>query len=141
MAEWNAFYHNEEDEEEQEEGEQSGGEYYKNTGRDSLVFLVDASKEMFIKGEDGQPSNFDMTMEIISSHRDLMALVFYGTEQSKNPRNSFKHVYVYHDLDEPVQERVREVDALRGEKGAQQVEEKMGIGGETSLADALWCWR
>lgn len=26
MAEWNAFYHNEEDEEEQEEGEQSGGE-------------------------------------------------------------------------------------------------------------------
>ncbi|XP_034056917.1 X-ray repair cross-complementing protein 6 [Gymnodraco acuticeps] len=148
MAEWNAFYHNEEDEEEQEEGEQSGGEYYKNTGRDSLVFLVDASKEMFIKGEDGQPSNFDMTMEvvrsvytskIISSHRDLMALVFYGTEQSKNPRNSFKHVYVYHDLDEPGAKRVREVDALRGEKGAQLVGETMGIGGETSLADALWC--
>ncbi|XP_073968368.1 LOW QUALITY PROTEIN: X-ray repair cross-complementing protein 6 [Notothenia coriiceps] len=148
MPEWNAFYHNEEDEEEQEEGEQSGGEYYKSTGRDSLVFLVDASKEMFIKGEDGQPSNFDMTMEvvrsvytskIISSHRDLMALVFYGTEQSKNPRNSFKHVYVYHDLDEPGAKRVRGVDALRGEKGAQLVEETMGIGGETSLADALWC--
>lgn len=30
-----------------------------------------------------------------------MALVFYGTEQSKNPSNSFKHVYVYHNLDEP----------------------------------------
>jgi len=41
------------------------------------------------------------TSKIISSHRDLVALVFYGTEQSKNPRNSFKHVYVYHDLDEP----------------------------------------
>lgn len=26
MAEWNAFYRNDEDEEEQEEGEQSGGE-------------------------------------------------------------------------------------------------------------------
>lgn len=37
---------------------------YKATGRDSLVFLVDASKEMFIKGEDGQLSNFDMTMEV-----------------------------------------------------------------------------
>lgn len=37
---------------------------YKITGRDSLVFLVDASKEMFIKGEDGQPSNFDMTMQV-----------------------------------------------------------------------------
>lgn len=41
------------------------------------------------------------TSKIISSYRDLVALVFYGTEQSKNPRNSFKHVYVYHDLNEP----------------------------------------
>lgn len=37
---------------------------YKVTGRDSLVFLVDASEEMFIKGEDGQPSNFDITMQV-----------------------------------------------------------------------------
>ena len=37
---------------------------FKFTGRDSLVFLVDASKEMFIKGEDGEPSNFDMTMQV-----------------------------------------------------------------------------
>lgn len=29
-----------------------------------MVFLVDASKEMFIKGEDGEPSNFDMTMQV-----------------------------------------------------------------------------
>ncbi|XP_072229511.1 X-ray repair cross-complementing protein 6 [Leuresthes tenuis] len=146
MAEWNAFYQNEEEEEAQEEGEQSGGEY-RITGRDSLVFLVDASKEMFIKGEDGRPSNFDMTMEvvrtvytskIISSHRDLVALVFYGTEQSKNPRNSFKHVYVYHDLDEPGAKRVQDVDALRGEKGARLAAETMGSG-ETSLGDALWC--
>lgn len=28
------------------------------------MFLVDASKEMFIKGEDGQPSNFDLTMQV-----------------------------------------------------------------------------
>uniref|UniRef100_UPI0037E8AB7E X-ray repair cross-complementing protein 5-like n=1 Tax=Semicossyphus pulcher TaxID=241346 RepID=UPI0037E8AB7E len=146
MAEWNAYYRNEDDEEEQDEGEQSGGDY-KITGRDSLVFLVDASKEMFIKGEDGEPSNFDMTMQvvrtvytskIISSYRDLVALVFYGTEHSKNPRNSFKHVYVYHDLDEPGAKRVQEVDALRGEIGAKLAAETMGSG-ETSLGDALWC--
>lgn len=29
------------------------------------MFLVDASKEMFIKGEDGQPSNFDITMQVM----------------------------------------------------------------------------
>ncbi|XP_053269698.1 X-ray repair cross-complementing protein 6 [Pleuronectes platessa] len=146
MAEWNTYYHNEDEEEEQEEGEQSTGDY-KLTGRDSLVFLIDASKEMFIKGEDGEPSNFDMTMQvvrsvytskIISSHRDLVALVFYGTEQSKNPRNSFKHVYVYHDLDEPGAKRVQDVDALREEKGAKLAAETMGSG-ETSLGDALWC--
>lgn len=28
------------------------------------MFLVDASKEMFIKGEDGEASNFDMTMQV-----------------------------------------------------------------------------
>ncbi|XP_008313041.1 X-ray repair cross-complementing protein 6 isoform X1 [Cynoglossus semilaevis] len=146
MAEWNAFYHNEDEDEEQEEGEQTSGDY-KVTGRDSLVFLVDASKEMFIKGEDGELSNFDMTMQvvrsvyttkIISSYRDLIALVFYGTEQSKNPRNSFKHVYVYHDLDEPGATRVRDLDALLGDKGEKLAAETMGSG-ETSLGDALWC--
>uniref|UniRef100_A0A4W4FI59 DNA helicase n=1 Tax=Electrophorus electricus TaxID=8005 RepID=A0A4W4FI59_ELEEL len=146
MADWNAYYPKEDDEVEQEEGEESVGDY-KSSGRDSLVFLVDASKEMFIKGEDGEPSNFDMTMQcvrsvytskIISSDKDLIALVFYGTEQSKNPRNTFKHVYVYHDLDSPGAQRVQNIDSLRGEEGAQLAAETMGSG-QTSLGDALWC--
>ncbi|KAJ3607484.1 hypothetical protein NHX12_024535 [Muraenolepis orangiensis] len=148
MAEWNAFYRNEEEDEE-EEGDESGGEF-KFSGRDSLVFLVDASKDMFIKGEHGAPSNFDMTMQcvrsvytskIISSHRDLVALVFYGTKRSKNLNDNFKHVYVYHDLDEPGAKRVLDVGALRGDKGARTAEETLGHGGETetSLSDALWC--
>uniref|UniRef100_A0A8C5GYU0 DNA helicase n=1 Tax=Gouania willdenowi TaxID=441366 RepID=A0A8C5GYU0_GOUWI len=146
MADWTSYYRNEDEEEEQEDGEQSAGEE-RLTGRDSLVFLVDASKEMFIKGEDGAPSNFDMTMQvvrtvytskIISSHRDLIALVFYGTEHSKNPNDTFKHVYVYHDLDEPGAKRVQDVDALRGEKGAKLAAETLGCG-PSSLGDALWC--
>ncbi|RXN04665.1 X-ray repair cross-complementing 6 [Labeo rohita] len=145
MAEWREYYQNEDDEVEEDE-EDSGGDY-KISGRDSLVFLVDASKEMFVKGEDGEPSNFDMTMQcvrsvytskIISSDKDLVALVFYGTEQSKNPRNSFKHVYVYHDLDSPGAQRVQDIDKLQGEKGAQVAEKTMGSG-ETSLGEALWC--
>ncbi|CAB1338232.1 unnamed protein product [Coregonus sp. 'balchen'] len=146
MAEWNAYYQNEDEDVDGEEGDESGVNY-KSTGRDSLVFLVDASKEMFIKGEDGEPSPFDMTMQcvhsvyttkIISSDKDLVALVFYGTEQSKNPRNSFKHVYVYHDLDSPGARRVQDVDGLRGENGAQVADETMGCG-KTNLAEALWC--
>lgn len=145
MADWREHYHNEDDDAEQDEDESAGD--YKNSGRDSLVFLVDASKEMFIKGEDGESSNFDMTMQcvrsvytskIISSDKDLVALVFYGTKESKNPKNSFKHVYVYHDLDSPGAQRVQDVDKLRGEKGAQLAAEIMGSG-ETSLGEALWC--
>ncbi|KAA0725242.1 X-ray repair cross-complementing protein 5 [Triplophysa tibetana] len=145
MAEWNEFYQNEDDDAEQDE-EESGGDY-KVSGRDSLVFLVDASKEMFVKGENGESSNFDMTMQcvrsvytskIISSDKDLVALVFYGTKESKNPKNSFKNVYVYHDLDSPGAQRVQDVDKLRGEKGAQLAAEVMGSG-QTSLGDALWC--
>uniref|UniRef100_A0A8C9S109 DNA helicase n=1 Tax=Scleropages formosus TaxID=113540 RepID=A0A8C9S109_SCLFO len=120
---------------------------YKYSGRDSLVFLVDASKEMFIKGENGEPTNFDMTMQcvrsvytskIISSERDLVALVFYATENSKNPQDSFKNVYVFHDLDSPGAKRVQEVDSLRGEKGAKLAAQMLGSG-PTSLGDALWC--
>ncbi|CAB1349267.1 unnamed protein product [Coregonus sp. 'balchen'] len=50
------------------------------------------------------------TSKIISTDKDLVALVFYGTEQSKNPRNSFKHVYIYHDLDSPGARRMQDVD-------------------------------
>ncbi|XP_057215147.1 X-ray repair cross-complementing protein 6 [Triplophysa rosa] len=145
MADWKEYYQNEDDEAEQDE-EESGGEY-KVSGRDSLVFLVDASKEMFTKGENGESSNFDMTMQcvrsvytskIISSDKDLVALVFYGTKESKNPKNSFKHVYVYHDLDSPGAQCVQDVDKLRGEKGAELAAEIMGSG-QTSLGEALWC--
>uniref|UniRef100_A0A8C5GY60 DNA helicase n=1 Tax=Gouania willdenowi TaxID=441366 RepID=A0A8C5GY60_GOUWI len=111
------------------------------------IYNIFHHMEMFIKGEDGAPSNFDMTMQvvrtvytskIISSHRDLIALVFYGTEHSKNPNDTFKHVYVYHDLDEPGAKRVQDVDALRGEKGAKLAAETLGCG-PSSLGDALWC--
>uniref|UniRef100_A0A672FNB5 DNA helicase n=1 Tax=Salarias fasciatus TaxID=181472 RepID=A0A672FNB5_SALFA len=78
------------------------------------------------------------TSKIISSHRDMVALVFYGTEHCKNPNNTFKNVYVYHDLDEPGAKRVQDVDALRGGNGLKLAAQKLGSG-ETSLVDALWC--
>lgn len=56
---------------------------YKITGRDSLVFLVDASKEMFIKGEDGQPSNFDMTMQVRWSMMFFWNYLRYNVQAGK----------------------------------------------------------
>lgn len=42
------------------------------------------------------------TSKIISSDRDLLAVVFYGTEKEKNSVN-FKHIYVLQELDTPGQ--------------------------------------
>lgn len=40
------------------------------------------------------------TSKIISSDRDLLSVVFYGTENNKNSAD-FKHIYVLQDLDNP----------------------------------------
>nr|XP_015215008.1 PREDICTED: X-ray repair cross-complementing protein 6 [Lepisosteus oculatus] len=145
MAEWDDYYRHEgEEEAEQEEGEESGGDY-KFSGRDSLVFLVDASKEMLVESED-DITPFEMTLQcvrsvytskIISSDRDLVALVFYGTAKHKNSV-SFKHVYVYHDLESPGARRVQELDRLQGERGRQLAKEELGCSPDFSLGEALW---
>lgn len=38
--------------------------------------------------------------KIISSDRDLLSVVFYGTENNKNSAD-FKHIYVFQELDNP----------------------------------------
>ncbi|XP_063010703.1 X-ray repair cross-complementing protein 6 isoform X2 [Melospiza melodia melodia] len=113
MAGWGSFYRGEglEEEEEQQQEEEEGPEAVAEqrfSGRDSLIFLVDASKAMFEShGEAETP--FDMTIQcirnvytskIISSDRDLLSVVFYGTENNKNSVD-FKHIYVLQELDNP----------------------------------------
>ncbi|NXC15698.1 XRCC6 protein, partial [Corythaeola cristata] len=113
MSEWVSYYRGEgpeeeEDEQQQEEGGAEAVADYRFSGRDSLIFLVDASKAMFESGGDGM-TPFDMTIQcirnvytskIISSDRDLLSVVFYGTEKNKNLAD-FKHIYVLQELDHP----------------------------------------
>ncbi|XP_067830718.1 X-ray repair cross-complementing protein 6 isoform X2 [Heptranchias perlo] len=143
MADWHSHYQNE-DEEDQEEAEENEADS-KNAGRDSLIFLIDASEAMFeVNSED--LSAFDMTIQcvrsvytskIISSHRDLLAVVFFGTEKHKNSVD-FKHVYVLHDLDTPGAKRVLELDQFQGEKGYKTFKENLGHSTDGSLGEALW---
>lgn len=147
MSEWESYYKNEDNEEEdgQEEGQEHGGEY-KYSGRDSLIFLVDASEAMFdSQGENGL-TPFDMsiqciqsvyTSKIISSDRDLLAVVFYGTEKEKNSVN-FKHIYVLQELDTPGAKRVLELDKFKGSTGKTYFQTQMGHGAEYSLNEVLW---
>lgn len=148
MSGWESYYKNEgdeEEEEEQEEGVEAGGEY-KHSGRDCLIFLVDASKAMFdSQGEDGL-TPFDMsiqciqsvyTSKIISSDRDLLAVVFYGTEKDKNSVN-FKNIYVLQELDNPGAKRVLELDQFKGQQGLRHFQSLLGHGADYSFSEALW---
>ncbi|XP_005039734.1 PREDICTED: X-ray repair cross-complementing protein 6 [Ficedula albicollis] len=149
MAGWGSFYRGEglEEEEEQQE-EEEGAEAVADqrfAGRDSLIFLVDASKAMFESDGDAE-TPFGMTIQcirnvytskIISSDRDLLGVVFYGTEDNKNSAD-FKHIYVLQELDNPGAKRVLELDQYRGDEGRAHFQENFGHNADYSLGEALW---
>ncbi|XP_019370638.1 PREDICTED: X-ray repair cross-complementing protein 6 isoform X2 [Gavialis gangeticus] len=151
MSDWVSYYRSEreEEEEEPEEGAEPGGDY-QYSGRDSLIFLVDASKAMFQSYEEGEDDDdwtaFEMTIQcirnvytskIISSDRDLLSVVFYGTEKNKNSAD-FKHVYVLQELDNPGAQRVLELDKYKGNRGKALFRESFGHNNEYSLGEAFW---
>ncbi|XP_069710920.1 X-ray repair cross-complementing protein 6 [Phaenicophaeus curvirostris] len=150
MSEWGSFYRGEGPEEPEGDGEdeQQEGEAVATSrfsGRDSLVFLVDASKAMFESEGDGE-TPFEMTLQcirnvytskIISSDRDLLGVVFYGTENNKNVAD-FKHIYVLQELENPGAKRVLELDQYRGDEGRVLFRETFGHNADYSLGEALW---
>uniref|UniRef100_H2P4K1 X-ray repair cross complementing 6 n=1 Tax=Pongo abelii TaxID=9601 RepID=H2P4K1_PONAB len=148
MSGWESYYKTEGDEEaeeEQEENLEASGDY-KYSGRDSLIFLVDASKAMFESQSENELTPFDMSIQciqsvyiskIISSDRDLLAVVFYGTEKDKNSVN-FKNIYVLQELDNPGAKRILELDQFKGQQGQKRFQELMGHGSDYSLSEVLW---
>lgn len=147
MSGWESYYKNEGDdeEEEEEEGPEASGDY-KYSGRDSLIFLVDASRAMFDSQGEEELTPFDMSIQciqsvytnkIISSDRDLLAVVFYGTEKDKNSVN-FKNIYVLQELDVPGAKRVLELDQLKGQPGKERFQQLFGHGSAYSLSEVLW---
>ncbi|XP_007907750.2 X-ray repair cross-complementing protein 6 [Callorhinchus milii] len=143
MADWQSHYPNDDGENPEEDEENEVETKY--AGRDSLIFLVDASEAMFAAdGNDISP--FEMTIQcirsvytskIISSDRDLLAVVFFGTGTHKNS-GDFKHIYVLHDLDTPGAKRVLELDKYKEETGRRHFREELGQSSDVSLGEALW---
>uniref|UniRef100_A0A2K5RS23 DNA helicase n=1 Tax=Cebus imitator TaxID=2715852 RepID=A0A2K5RS23_CEBIM len=97
---------------------------YKYSGRDGLIFLVDASRATFESQSADELTPFDMSMpciqsvyisKVISSERDLLAVVFYGTEKGKNSVN-FKNINVLQELDNPGAKRILELDHVRSSR-------------------------
>nr|KAF6454289.1 X-ray repair cross complementing 6 [Molossus molossus] len=145
MSGWESYYKNEGDEEEEQEEDLEAGEYT-YSGRDSLIFLVDASKAMFKLEDEDELTPFDMsiqciqsvyTSKIISSDRDLLAVVFYGTEKDRNSVN-FKNIYVLQELDNPGAKRVLELAQFKGQQGKKHFQDLIGYGCDYSLSEVLW---
>ncbi|KAH3887420.1 hypothetical protein DPMN_011437 [Dreissena polymorpha] len=80
--------------------------------RDGLILLVENEEE--------DESLFQLCIKcckttlqnkIISSEKDLVGIVLFGTEKSKNA-NEFKHIYVYQELDQPGAPRILELEDM-----------------------------
>ncbi|XP_010632759.1 X-ray repair cross-complementing protein 6 isoform X2 [Fukomys damarensis] len=146
MSGWESYYKTEGDEEEEEEENPDAGGEYKYSGRDSLIFLVDASRPMFESQGENELTPFDMSIQciqsvytnkIISSDRDLLGVVFYGTKKDKNSVN-FKNIYVLQELDNPGAKRVLELDQFKGQQGQTHFQDLIGHGCDYSLSEVLW---
>ncbi|XDC50654.1 hypothetical protein R6Z07M_001836 [Ovis aries] len=146
MSGWESYYkYQGDEEEEQEEGLEAGGDD-SYSGRDSLIFLVDASRALFESQDEDELTPFDMSIQcirsvytnkIISSNRDLLAVVFYGTKKDKNSVN-FKNIYILQELDNPGAKRVQELDKFKGQEGKKYFQDQIGHSSDYSLSEVLW---
>ncbi|BFZ15971.1 hypothetical protein BsWGS_19011 [Bradybaena similaris] len=112
--------------------------------RDGLIFLIDASKSMFDAVDDDgclfqqcvKIVKTTMKNKIVSSDRDFIGTVFFGTEKKNNP-NDFNHIYVYQSLDQPGAQRILDLEKLE-EDGIKSFAKDYGHSPAYSLSDAFW---
>ncbi|XP_070199251.1 X-ray repair cross-complementing protein 5-like isoform X2 [Littorina saxatilis] len=131
-----------EDDDANEEEEEEGEEWQARTLKDGLLFLLDCSKSMFERLEDGQ-CHFQLAIrcikttmqnKIISSDKDSVGVVFIGTENSDGPN---KHINIYHDLGQPCASRILALEDME-ETGWKNFNMLYGHDPDFSLSDALW---
>ncbi|ESO97963.1 hypothetical protein LOTGIDRAFT_182021 [Lottia gigantea] len=112
--------------------------------RDGLIFVVDCNKEMF-DAEDEEECPFRVCMrcikttmqnKIISSERDMVGVIFYGTEKTDNP-SDFKNIYIYMNLEQPGAERILEIENMI-ENGYKKFGTKYGHNEHYSISEVLW---
>ncbi|XP_020620786.1 X-ray repair cross-complementing protein 5-like [Orbicella faveolata] len=75
--------------------------------------------------------------KIISSDKDLIGIVFFGTDKSKNP-SDFKQVYLYQELDFPDAQRILDLEKFLEDDSCNDFENKFGHNSGFSLNDVLW---
>ncbi|GFS25608.1 X-ray repair cross-complementing protein 5-like [Elysia marginata] len=129
---------------EEEEDEEGSGYQAWGNQRDGLIFLVDASKSMF-DAPDDDDCLFQLTLKIvkttmqnkiISSEKDVIGTVFFGTEKKDNP-SDFKNIFVYQSLEQPGAQRILDLEKFE-EDGIKEFSKQFGHSATFSLSEALW---
>nr|CAD7398661.1 unnamed protein product [Timema cristinae] len=108
-----------------ESDEQSYSEW---SGKDGLVFLIDATKPMFIKNDYEEVPfltclkccKTTMLNKIISSEHDLVGVVLFGTGMTDNHLN-VPHISTLQDLAEPSPDKIKQLESIKVKLTSQRV--------------------
>eukprot|EP00117_Sycon_ciliatum_P030500 scpid60044/ scgid24025/ X-ray repair cross-complementing protein 5; 5&apos; ATP-dependent DNA helicase 2 subunit 1; ATP-dependent DNA helicase II 70 kDa subunit; DNA repair protein XRCC6; Ku autoantigen protein p70 homolog len=116
--------------------------------KDSVILLIDCSLPMFQKSEDAEEGCcFELCIKcaksvlmnkIISSDKDLVGVVLFGTEKHKNS-SDFKNIFVLQDLDQPDAQRILELENMLEDQDYRKFKKEFGHSAAFSLSDVLWC--
>lgn len=140
MADFGYARFGDEEEEDEEDSEyQAWG-----SQKDGLIFLIDASKSMFDAPDDDdclfqlclKIVKTTMQNKIISSEKDVIGTVFFGTEKKENP-SDFKNIYVYQTLEQPGAQRILDLEEFEAE-GIKNFSKQFGHSASFSLSEAFW---
>ncbi|KAJ3175853.1 X-ray repair cross-complementing protein 6 [Geranomyces variabilis] len=124
------------DEEEQEELQEFGV-----PDRDAVIFAIDCTAPMLAVNADGTSfytsaircaAKF-LQNKIVQSENDLIALVLFGTDESKNEQN-FNHIVEKFDLGTAEVDRILELEKI----GKDPKNPGVGSSSNYSLADVFW---
>ncbi|ORZ22807.1 SPOC like C-terminal domain-containing protein [Lobosporangium transversale] len=114
------------------------------SSRDSILFVIDCSPAMLKASEDGEIPFYTAIKcamavqlnKIISSESDLVGVIFYGTEKSKNA-NNFEHIYVLQDLETPDVSKIQQLEAI-DDKTIDFNQEFGTSNGKYTLGEMFW---
>lgn len=112
--------------------------------KDSLILVFDCSREMFKKTRGEIPFQLCIKCavsvlknKIISNDKDLIGIVFFGTDKSKNPTD-FKNIYMYQELDSPDANRILDLEKFLEDDSCDNFATKFGHNTGFSINDVLW---
>ncbi|XP_002160929.3 X-ray repair cross-complementing protein 5 isoform X1 [Hydra vulgaris] len=116
-----------------------------NHGRDSVIFLIDATESMVENSIDGATLfqtcfkclHSVLLSKIISREKDLIGVVLFGTNVKKN-ESDFDNIYEYQSLDMPEANQILKVENLLSEKPIKEFIKHLGHSNSFSISEALW---